>query len=467
MTIYYVDSVNGSNTSAYDTWAKAATLLSTITAIDAAGDDIYVDGGHAGSTAGSITLAFAGTLPAPTWVICGDRTSGAPPTTPQTTASETSTGNTAISITGSCYIYGMKFDCGSGSVSSASILTLAGANGNAQVFDNCILKLSSTSGSCYILPGSAGSVPVLVRLLNTNIIFNAAAHTIHIGETNCRFEWLGGTFTNLTGNTTVVFKSNGGRVFDILVSGVDFSGTGVTTTMPLIDVTNTSGRAIFRRCKLPASWTGSPATGTFGSYPTRVEMHDCDSGNTNYKLWIEDYSGEIREEVVIVRTGNGSDGLPGASDGTTAWAIKMVSSANANYPYIGLQSQEIIGWNDDSGSSRTVTVEYVADSNVAGGQGAGTSYAFRNDELWLEVEYPGSSSSPLAGFATSRCLALATPGDNSSSSIDWTTTGLTTPKKGSVSVTFTPQQKGAFIARVVLAKASKTVYVDPKITISS
>jgi hypothetical protein len=35
-----------------------------------------------------------------------------------------------------------------------------------------------------------------------------------------------------------------------------------------------------------------------------------------------------------------------------------------------------------------------------------------------------------------------------------------------LSVTFTPQMKGFFIARVVVAKPSYTVYVDPVLTVA-
>ena len=46
MTTYYVDSAAGSNTSPYDTWAKAATALPTITAIVGAGEVSYVASTH-------------------------------------------------------------------------------------------------------------------------------------------------------------------------------------------------------------------------------------------------------------------------------------------------------------------------------------------------------------------------------------------------------------------------------------
>jgi hypothetical protein len=47
--------------------------------------------------------------------------------------------------------------------------------------------------------------------------------------------------------------------------------------------------------------------------------------------------------------------------------------------------------------------------------------------------------------------------------VDWTTTGLSSPVKQKMESTFTPQEKGTYIARVCLGRASTTLYVCPKI----
>jgi hypothetical protein len=61
---------------------------------------------------------------------------------------------------------------------------------------------------------------------------------------------------------------------------------------------------------------------------------------------------------------------------------------------------------------------------------------------------------------------LTTPAAQTASTATWTTTGLTTPNTQKLEVTFTPQKKGLVQARVVLAKASKTIYVDSKLTVA-
>ena len=109
-------------------------------------------------------------------------------------------------------------------------------------------------------------------------------------------------------------------------------------------------------------------------------------------------------------------------------------------------------WNDAIGSSKTVTVYTVTD-NVT----------LTDAEAWVEVEYLGTSGFPLGNFSDDRVadLVFGTPANQTSDSSTWTTTGLATPVKQALAVSFTPQEKGWFRVRVMVAKASLTVYYDP------
>lgn len=145
----------------------------------------------------------------------------------------------------------------------------------------------------------------------------------------------------------------------------------------------------------------------------------------------------------------------GASDGTTPISRRMVSTANSKF-FSPLVLGPISVWNDTIGSSLTATVEIVTD-NVT----------LTDAECWLEVEYLGTSGFPLSLCVSDRSAnILATPANQTTSSATWTTTGLTTPVRQALSVSFTPQEKGPIQARVMLARASTTVYVCPKIDIN-
>jgi hypothetical protein len=228
--------------------------------------------------------------------------------------------------------------------------------------------------------------------------------------------------------------------------------SNLSSTFNVVSFTG-GGLVVLRHCKLPGSWTGSLVSGTI-SADDRVEMYNCDSGDTNYTLWIEDLLGTIKHDTGVYNDA-------GATDGTTRISWKMVSSANAEYPLNILRSPEIVQWNDTTGSSKTVTVEIVHNS-----QGSGANGVLNNDEIWLEVQYLGTSGVPLGSFITD-CKAdvLATAAAQDTSSASWTgdSAGWDTQK---LSVTFTPQEKGFIHAVVCLAKASATVYVDPLLTVS-
>jgi hypothetical protein len=96
-------------------------------------------------------------------------------------------------------------------------------------------------------------------------------------------------------------------------------------------------------------------------------------------------------------------------------------------------------------------------------EASGAAHGRSNSEIWIEVEYLGTSGVPLGSFATSGTadqLAAGTP--YTASSEVWG--GSTTPFK--MSVTFTPQEKGPITIRVMAAKASTTFYYDHKPTLS-
>jgi hypothetical protein len=180
-------------------------------------------------------------------------------------------------------------------------------------------------------------------------------------------------------------------------------------------------------------------------------MYNCDNAATNYRMWVEDYAGSIKSETTIVRA-------DGATDGTQPFSWKMTSSANCNAALSQLETDELPPkWNEVVGSAITVQVEIAHDSvtNLTDG------------EVALEVQYLGTSGVPLSLFISdSKSSFLATAADQTTSSATWTTTGMTNPNKQVLSVTFTPQEVGFILPKVILGKASKTIYVCPKVQVS-
>jgi hypothetical protein len=154
--------------------------------------------------------------------------------------------------------------------------------------------------------------------------------------------------------------------------------------------TSITVESCYTNCKLPASWSGELVV-TKPAYPFAKEaLHNSDNADTNYVLWEELIFGSVRHDTGIYNDA-------GATDGTTRISWKMVSNANAEYPLAPLRSPEIVQWNESTGSSKTVTVEIVHNS-----QGSGSGGALTDREAWLEVVYPA--------HATKMKVALASAG---------------------------------------------------------
>lgn len=325
------------------------------------------------------------------------------------------------------YVYGVTFIS---SRTSAAGLTC----GSGSLMESCSFQLSGT--------GTATITPNTSTWQNCTVKFAATGQFI---SGNQLWRWTGGSIlaggttpTDLLGTTAI-----GGTIEDVDLSNA-------SSTMNISSATVTGMRLTMRNCKMPTSWTGN-LTGTSGvtGSPNIVQLMACDSSGTNYILHRETQWGNITNETTFVRTG-------GATDGTTAISWKMVSVASTVFPSGALQTGEFVIWNDTTGASKTVTVEFLHD-NATG---------LKDNEIWLELSYYGASGNPLGTYIDSAPNALAAGSTLSSSSATWATGGMANPNKQKMSLTFTPQLKGFFIASVKLGKASYTAYVDPIMTVT-
>lgn len=438
----YVRSTDGSDADNGSTWALADATLTGSAAGDSAGDVVYVSDNHSESTASALSFAWAGTATSPTRVLCGDD-AAEPPTALATTAIVAATGANSItfitSAVGYVYYYGLTFRAGSGASSSSGFLS-----GGVCVWEGCGIEIVTTAASQYTNLASGSSA--FGRAVNCAFKFAAATQGLAVSSGGNLSIIDGSIASGGTSPTSFLIgaAANGAKV---QVSGFDFSNADAAINMS--DQAGTNITVKFIDCKLPASWSGSLHSGT-PAVGAVFEMFNCDSGDTNYRYRRATQCGTMQEETTIIRTG-------GASDGTTGLSYKMVSNANAEYPMLTLDSPEIVRWNDTTGSSITATIEFVHDSATA----------LKDDEVWMEVRYLGTSGTPLALFVND-CKAdvLAAAADQTDSSETWTTTGMANPNTRKMSVSFTPNERGFIHAVVKLAKASTTVYFCPRVDLT-
>lgn len=452
MSNLYVRSTDGDDADNGTTWALAKSTVTGAFNIDFAGDFVYVSQAHAETQASAMTIPMEGTNATPNRLICAND-AAEPPTAVADTATVTTTGTSAITITGSGYTRGITFNCATGS--STALFNQHPGAGGRQVFEKCKFKLVGTSSNNRIAVcagPSTSQAPSTVEWNDCDVSFANVGQYIQVNVG--RFHWKGGSI--LAGSSAITGlitgSGNSGRPGEFLVEGVDLSN--MATSANLTPVAQTNGfTGVFRNCKLPSGWSGG--IGSITNPSARIEMYNCDAGDTNYRMLIGSWMGTLQSETTIVKTG-------GASDGTTGLSWKMTASADAEYPAMPLASQEIAKRNTTVGSAITLTVDIVHDS-----QGSGAGGAFNNNEVWMEVQYQGTSGSTKSSFIScAPADILATPALQPSSSVTWTTTGLTTPVKQKLQVTFTPQEAGWMLAKVCLAKPSAVVYVDPVLQVS-
>lgn len=408
------------------------------------------------SQAHAETQATAMTLTCPTTpglrILCGND-AAEPPTALATTATVTTTLNNQLSFGGGHAIfYGITFSGTTGNSASNAIGWGTGGTSIGMFFDQCNFTGASTNASSLFALGITGASTnlvddCLVSIKNGAFKFGTTSCIIRLGALRVKMQNI--TLDAAGSIPTSLFSIGGvSAEAQLMVEASDLSGRAFTN---LVSSANVATPALFdfRNCKLPASISVVGTANSQGPGGPIIKMHNCDSGDTNYRLDERYYEGSIVHETTIVKTS-------GASDGTTPISYKMVSSANTKF-WDPLQSPEIRQWNNTTGSSITATIEFIHDSVTN----------LQDDEIWLEVQYLGTSGVPLGTMISDRMTdILSTAADQADSSVAWTTTGLTNPNTQKLNVSFTPQEKGVLIAKVMVANPSQTVYIDPIITIT-
>lgn len=426
-------------------WTAAHARLANALAWMAAGDTVYVSDNHAETQATAMVLTSLGTGAAPCLILCVDD-AATPPTALAITGTLTTTEASGIDFAGFAYCYGLAFYCGTGT--TACHMRWATQAPWGWRLDSCNLYLNITSANLSLIyvGVTASGANQLLEWVNTSVRFANAVQYIRIA---CQLRWWNSSGIGVGGTVpTTLFQVPVAPIdAKVVVSGVDLtalhnSGHNLVTASGAFPSSFT-----FRNCKLAAGvniTTGAIA----GPDGCEVNIINCDSGDTNYNYQKTRFQGSVYDETTIVRTG-------GASDGTTPISRKMVTGTGSQF-FSPLESDPCIVWNETTGSAITATVEVVTD-NVT----------LTDAEAWIEVEYLGTSGFPLSLVTSDRAAdVMATPANQTASTVTWTTTGLATPVKQKLSIAFTPQEKGPVRVRVMLAKASTTMYFCPKVDIT-
>lgn len=402
------------------------------------GDTIFLSSDHT-ETVTSTTLfhGISGSWgTATTYIISVNRAGSVPPVSGDITSGANISG-TALTIDPQIplYLNGVTLQA-SGSVGIA----FAASSDMTVYLKNCSLQLTNVSSGSKIAV-STGE-PSKIILDNTTVSFAYNSQGFNAGASGGVFEltWIN-TLSAVQGTMPTNLFSESGP-FNAVLRGVDISG--VTGTLLYGGGLNAC-KVLLDSCKIASGLTllGGGQASPFDI----VELVNCWDG-TNARNERAQTAGTVVTERTITLTG-------GAADDVGAFSLKMVSgSAKIDKRVEPLSSFWFDVENTSTGSGKTATVEIVSSASLY------------NDEVWLQLEYMGTAGSQLSSIGDSQPVTpLTTHAAVTSSSASWNSSPAT-PVYQHLQVAFTPQRAGRVRGRVMLGKASTTVYVDPTIVIT-
>jgi hypothetical protein len=422
-------------------WAAAAGDLKTVfndltTGYAALGDKVFVSSDHAETTAAAVSLGsfITGTWgTATTHVLSVSRAGSVPPVAADVTTGATvtvSSGQLTFDAAGPMRFEGVSFV-----QSSANNIVFNSSKLNSVYFKNCLLSITSATSGLRI----TATGPASVTLDNTPVSFANAGQAIGFGNYSLDFKWIN-TASPLAGTaptSLIIPNTSGAGLF--IFRGIDLSSfTG--------NLFATVSGACFAKILLDSCKVSASATlfsGTSQGQANVIELVNCWDG-TNVINSRTVAAGAVTTERTIVLAS-------GATDDIGAFSLKMVTNSTKLDKFVDpLDSFWFDVENTSTGSSKTATVEIVSSASL------------NNDEIWLELEYMGASGTPLATIANSLpTTVLTSAAAVTSSAASWSSSPAT-PVYQKLQLTFTPQRAGRVRARVMLGKASTTVYVNPK-----
>ncbi len=428
--IFVNSGAGGANTGA--DWTNAFLSLASANG-QAAGGNVYIHKTHS-QTGLTSTINFAnGTVTSPVKLICVDKDAG--DVTATGAVVSWSTANTGL--TGNVDIYGVTLG---GAGTNTPTLNSNGGGGLMR-FDTCTISQTGSSG-----PRIGNVARDQFRFLNCTFDFSGASAntcTIVLPTASGDMEVVGGTITCRGGGQTNLLTGQTGSGGTVEFRGVNISGT---VTNLLSSSTSSGPGVLFDQCAMPTY------TNVFSTQPTsyycRVEIRRSTNGTISVPRvgpdLIADRAGQIAASLARYRTGGAND-----NQNANAYSWEMVANASALAFSSWLETPPIAL--EVAAGAQTVTL-YIASGGT-----------LKDDEFWIEVLSPSEAGSPTsqAKYQTTKAAYKAAGANiTSDGTSTWNGAGVGTAQK--VSVSISPTVAGYVVLRGFFAKASGTVYVDPK-----
>lgn len=399
-------------------WANAYTTLAAV--ITAQGNQktrVFVASDHVELTAAIIVFPIT---PASVYqLISCDRTSGFPPTVEQAGARIGSTNATGLTTANGFYSKGVFWTAGEASTATRNLfLDLSAGNHAIRIVGGGIELRNTNTASRMIFGTTSTNRNVKVQLENTEIRFGATGQGLQ----------LNGASLNITGGATAgsaiteFIKSFNAIAADLRVTGLDMTSCATGVNLLASGILGV-GTAVFDKIRMPTSWSGLLVGSPLAHGGLRAVATNVDSSDTNYRMLAAGRGASVRTETTITRAG-------GATDGVTPVSWLISTNASPVSPLVVFDAPPISRWQDTIGSPITVSVHVLTDG-----------VTLNDDDIWLDVVYLDEAGYPLGAVVSDeRPSQLASASAQDTSTETWTTTGLTSPVKQKLSVTFTPQE---------------------------
>jgi hypothetical protein len=365
-----------------------------------------------------------------------------------------STGGFQLVINGNVVVWGVKFQVGVGGAVNVN-LTVGGSTTTREVqhYINCGLYLQTTSASPSIIVGGLNNTNQLTLFVFDNCVFgfSATGQTI---QTRGNLQFIGCSLDTGKSSPTVLIKPS--TTYNIGVLKATSCDFAFASALWLVSAAKQYA-ARFSNCKAPSTLFSGTHSGLGGS---EIEMMACGTATDDhiYQYSYIDGSGQITQNTGVYLT-TGAATVKDQDGTATPLSLSLVSSSSASI-WFPLKSP----WFNveiTSTGSKTLSVKC-----------ANTTAALKDNESWIEVEYMGSTAHPgttndvdapvVSGTTSLNILSAGSTRTDTAEA--WT--GITGEITHTLSKTVTVNQQGWARARVCLAKASSTVYVDPQVTVA-
>ena len=439
MATYYMDSVSGSNTSPYDTWAKAANSIFDVqTAAGgsfASGDIIYV--AHDNVDGKTYTAHFTMVCPtagAPVKILSVASGTTSPIVVSTTTQFGPVSGAASyfLNLDGSVYADGVSF-------SSRSYFQLRVDDNETLVFRNCRWTPVLNGQNFWVSQAAGGRVDFYNFTINLANDTASANRVVYVDEQTrfYGFDILNGS--NRTGNVIDGAFAGGGLS---IIHGGDWSSLTNATPPEFVRLAGLRPSVVLSNIKTPATWTAWFEPGTIVTGATAT-IQGCGNTNAPAQMAFVHSAGQAISSTIVTRTGGAT------FEGTAAaWNITTTS---LNDPEIPFSTPWIYANVSATGSK---TFDFFVSHNTT------PTADFADTEVYMQLQYKAET--------TSGEWTLA---EDSTLSDDTTSTWTDSPTymqrcRITKTVNTTGQCRARLVCTVASIVAADDFYLDPLLVVT-